>query len=54
MEVYHSTLLLQVLSVKTIANLNKLFLPEDTSWQGHKHNMSPRISQCVTFYSTEQ
>lgn len=48
----HRALFSQVLSVGTIANLNKLFLPEDSSWRGHKHNVW-HVPQCVTFYGTE-
>lgn len=51
MEVYHGTLLSQAFSVKTITNLSKQFVPEDTSWswQGHKHNalyVSPHLPVC--------
>lgn len=44
------TPLFQVLSVKTTVDSSELFFPEDTNT---KHETSPPVSRCVTFYSTE-
>lgn len=45
-EVHRSAQLFQALSVKTMADSVKLLLPEDTSWQGHKHN-AWQVSLCL-------